>query len=219
MSIPDASIKLVPSGFIAGVQSWSVGFWVVIDQVVAPIGQGELDIVAGDWNALVATWWGVCKASSAVDTDWRKTSLYYYPAGGDNATVVSVSTASGNVPGTGGAPAPTEAAIVQSLRSTNPGRSGRGRVYLPATGQVFQSNHQLTLAQCVTYCTATKNLLTALNAYVSVPADITNATPIVRSDTDSTGYGIVRVVVDSSIDTQRRRGDKIVPAFSSSQFI
>jgi hypothetical protein len=213
------AFKIVPSGLINNVQTWSTGIWIVPVPTVGTFIQSNLDSCVAAFNGFFATWWTAVKPFASVNTDWRRTTLYYYSAGSTTATGVSVSTASGTVVGTGAAFNPVQTSIVHSLRSAVPNRSGRGRMYVPGTGAGLVTPHQWSLAQTLTQANATKALITSLNAFTSVPGNVTAATVQVISFTHGQNALVTSLVVDSDPDIQRRRSDKILPSSSTSLLI
>lgn len=145
---------------------------------------------------------------------WNGVTLYYYVAGGNTASLGAAVDYATPVTALGGSTGPNDAAIVCSLRTTTPGRTGRGRAYLPGNGCTF-SAHQLSTptpsaiaSNLVSYIQAL-NLLTYNSGTIAVVvASTRNPPPIVS-----------RVVVDSKVDTQRRRENKIGAATTVSSVV
>ena len=214
-AVPGDAIHLVAAGRIGAAQSWSVGVWVGVAIGPGAFLQANLQSVVTDWNTYMATWWAATKVFCSSDTDWRSTTGYFFPSNVPQASLVAASSASGTIPGTSTGYLPTQASVVSSLRTATAGRTGRGRRYLPCTAVALQSNHQLLLTQCAVISAAEKALFDSINAYTSVPNNITNALVIVRSAAAQGIRAVRSVVVDSEVDVQRRRSNKIVAAFTS----
>jgi len=89
------------------------------------------------------------------------------------------------------------------------GASGRGRLYIPATGfAVSPSNLRPLPANVTTALTGTKQYLTALSA--AVTANVTDTILAVWSRKLATTLGVTRIQMGDVLDTQRRRRDSLI---------
>ena len=212
MPVAVETVKTVIEGQIQGIQDWSTAFWCEVVNAV-PVTQPGMnnwaDIVAG----YISTFWSAgIDSANLPDTVVNSVKAYYYPAGSGVATVQAVHLYGTALPGTAtGGGSPTQLAIVHSLRSGVPGRRGRGRMYLPATGLALSSGShgQLASGACSSFAGALAALFTAVNTSGSFAAQFTSQNVVVRSETGNMCNAVDQIIVDSKIDTQRRREDKI----------
>lgn len=206
-------VRLVFGGSIGTVQTWSTSLWADLGAPGPEPSQGQLNaFVAASaaagidgLNAVAAQAW-----SSEVTLD-HLTGYWYAP---NTTKSGAVSTpAQLQVHGANSGALPYYTSIVASLRTGTPGRSGRGRNYLPLlrsglvgpTGQIPSGN-----AQAI--ADAWASVITDLNG---VPAQTMNPNGqriVVASFTKGIPHPITSVVVDTVPDTQHRRVDQLSPA-------
>jgi hypothetical protein len=99
-----------------------------------------------------------------------------------------------------------QAAVVHSLRTATPGRRGRGRCYFPANGATLTGSN---LSSTVT--TALSNSFrTYLDAVNATALGAGTVVAIVATSLMNPAPAVTRVVVDSELDVQRRRANKIL---------
>lgn len=149
------------------------------------------------WDPAVSGW----KPNVNSTTDWSLCKTYFFPAGSAVATVSGSKTITAD-PGTAGAAGvPPQAAAVISLHTAFAGRKNRGRCYMPAvTPLLNQGNWSSTQAL---------RMATQFRLFLS---DWNSATVGALTFHACVGTGslpaITTVVVDTVVDTQRRRRDK-----------
>lgn len=194
-------------GNIGTAQSWSTG-WSFAQQGV-PTSTDLHDYLANQVNAAVdAAWTGNAGTVGIGDICSPDTTLvgiraYYYPAG--QKTAAAQGEFEYPVPRVGAGPAslPTQTALVASTLSGLPGRSNRGRMYLPCTGATL-NGHQLAPADVNQLATNVATMLSSFNAMVNTPgaarAAIASKNGLVP---------ITQIRIDSETDVQRRRADKL----------
>lgn len=210
MPLPVPVAKVVCSGTMAsGVQDMSFGLY--IDAGFTDfIDQAELD----SFLAAIKSTYNDFLFSAHVKNFWTGTDqfttlkAYFIPATGDTATLMSETTFTSPIAGSGTANHPLGTAIVLSNRTTLPGRSGRGRIYLPANG----------IASTSTDTVGSNTELDALGtAYLTFLNALRAATffPIVASFTKSVINQVVTYQIDNKFDTQRRRGDQIAASHTN----
>lgn len=100
---------------------------------------------------------------------------------------------------------PFEVAWVASLRTDEAGRSARGRCYFPATGCAVTSNGRFSDPTVQEFADSFGNLLAQVEASHTDPT----ARVQVYSRTLDVLRPLTRLLVDSTPDTQRRRGNKL----------
>jgi len=201
-----ALVKLTHEGTLAQGEEFNWSFW-----LKPATGATPTMTATQTWITALATYVNASVFNSSVsgsplaliaeDSAYTLLKAYIYPAGATAATGVVQATVSKS--GFGAAELPDQASLVTSLRSDNPGRSGRGRVYLPANGVGLQ-NHQM-------FSTDLTNLANVMQAYIqhlntsSIGTDELDV--VVRSLTQGVVRLVSSIVIDSRIDTQRRRAN------------
>lgn len=220
MPIPSQTLKLVPYGFIGGSQGWST---TISLGVSLSSGSWSLNLMT-QYTAAVRvyfdTWWTAVKALNAGLVDYRGVKAFWY---GNNSGRVTLSALSstGPVPGSGASNYhPSYASLVASLRTEKPGRQGRGRSYCPATATSLQSaDLQAPLGTCNVVGSAYLALINSLNAYTSAPQLITSQRVVVVSAISTTVMPVTSILVNSVLDTQHRREDKLQPSSQSTNIV
>lgn len=129
--------------------------------------------------------------------------VYYYQGG----VAVSHQTAVVNHVGlTNGTAMPLQQACVMTLRSALSTRSGRGRIYLPATAAALTTATYLFVATPVNQC------VTALATWFTFIKSVSPLAAVVVSQTHGNTQPIVSVDANLVPDTQRRRANKLTSA-------
>lgn len=152
---------------------------------------------------------GQCVGVQCVATG---VDVYYYPSVPGKATVSASADFSPPRGPTTGDNMPSQCSLVVSLRTQVTGRSGRGRVYLPftrvaqldATGQVSG----------IALATIADDFKAFADAVIGGVGGVLPGYqgPYVVSGTHGFSNAVSRYVIDSKVDTQRRREDKQAPA-------
>jgi hypothetical protein len=207
MAGPGSAVaKVVVRGTLAsGVQDMSFGFWVLPGSWSDFPTQSQINNVRDDMVSLVPAWLGQSTVKLFWDTldSFSSVSCYGYAATGTTAAVLADGAFTA-IPGTATTGHPKETSIVVSLRTSLPGRSGRGRFYLPATGVAMS---QLGL---ISGSTTVDDLGDAFEDFCNaLQAD--DYILCVPSFTKSVTTAVSHYVIDNKPDTQRRRMDKISP--------
>lgn len=209
VGLPSDAVKLVIQGSIAGVQSWSVGLW---GQITLPGGAWAIanqQAATEDLAGFVETWAVAMRQFWAPDTQYEQLSSYFYPAHSLVSTQVGTFAETTPIVGTGSHYHSTSCSMVQSLRTDVPGRSGRGRIYVPADAANINTAHEFSSSDIGAASGATATMLHGFNGYSSVPHGVTALHMMVASFTKLQMNDITSVVVDSRPDSQRRREDKM----------
>lgn len=198
-------MKTVVFGTLAnGVQDVSYGVWTKISSADF-VTQAALDTATGlahdrfdafHNSSAVAAWYTGIDVFLGIKT-------YAYFSHSTSADLQSEALFPSARAGAGTANHPKESSIVVSLRSPQPGRSGRGRFYLPATGIAMNANGVIASNAAV------DDLGDAALALFNGLIDDT-LLPVIASFTKGASYGVTSLVIDNKPDTQRRRTDKIV---------
>lgn len=207
VGIGNGLIRLVASGNIGAGQTWSTGIY--LDTGVGTGGptQAQLDAVCASAQTATRTWADTWKAFNCPLWQYTHLNAYYYEPNTLRAAMQSTVTATTPVTGTGNA-IPLFTSIVASLRTATPGRSGRGRIYIPTTGVGLDTNGQLTTALCGILANSTRDLIRAYNS-IAIPFDALSGACVVASFSKNAGRPITSVHVNSMPDVQHRRIDKL----------
>lgn len=204
-------VRLTAGGDIATTQSWSTGFTVSVPG--SATSQSDLQTLLGAFRAAWEIGWATATTTKIASINAADTRLYRYraylyaPSGGpailqaseDRTALLGTQT---------GSSVPTQTSIVATLLSGLPGRSYRGRMYLPATAITLGATHQTTQTVVNGLATTVAGIITAVNA-------ATTGTPfgeVVVAGLQGR-IPISSVRVDSEPDIQRRRADKVSPLF------
>lgn len=117
------------------------------------------------------------------------------------------------VTGTGASPHPPQIAWVVSLRTTEPGASGRGRLYWPANGMTLSPGSlRPSVTDTTSFISAFRDYLALLEAAVDGAIDET-VDLAVWSRTRAALYHVNKVMAGDVLDTQRRRRDQLAEAY------
>lgn len=202
MSIPLHAIKVVFSGKLPGSEHWSTSFWVagqVAHDVVELTNLAhDVDQMAQAGGAFYPELKNICGTQVTVD----QIDVYQYE-GGTKAAVQATQAASWTA-STASITLPNQVCAVASLRTGLPGRARRGRMYLPVLGTVSSASGQCTDGNL--------NLLSqGLATFFGSFNTLAWGKVSVMSASTSDLYQVTEVQIDSVLDTQRRRRDKLVP--------
>lgn len=203
-------------GTLTASQTWSIGVSLVTEESPSAAQLAT-------WNAAthsaVSTWWNATGGPGGFNQAVVKlTAVYagFYPAGSSVATVTS-DVAITALSGAGETQCqPAQTALVVTLKTGLATRRGRGRFYLPATGVTVSSSTLLmTTPTTSNVAIAAADFLTSLAGVtlISEPTVLSIAVP-----GDFPPSPVQTVQVDSVLDTQRRRRDKITGTFTSEDF-
>jgi hypothetical protein len=201
--------KISFGGTIGPSQDWSCGYSFLFDGTLIEV---DMQAIAQAAAAAARTAWnagsgGGIQNINAADTGLYYARSYWYPAGTDKAQLVGEAPVIGTNVGNGSNQMPTTVALVVSTKSGLPGRSRRGRMYLPATS-VALTNHQLGQQQVGALAGSIATMFDTMNSTVFAAGSLNCV--IAAADIP---IPITSVAIDSRPDTQRRRGDKVLAAF------
>jgi hypothetical protein len=200
------AVKIVLSGTIYGSQTWSCGLWAEAVGV-SDWTQTQLNDVA---TALVTPAFGggtMFTRLNVTAVTLNGLTLYTYPTGNLTAAKVSVKQPLPYT-GTGTDGLPSLLACVVSLRSGTPGRSGRGRIYLPCTkALVMDTTGQITTTILSDVANNAKALIDDINATPTPGSESLRVA--VASFTTGDMFPIESIHVNSMVDIQHRREDAL----------
>lgn len=199
MAIPDGVTKLTVSGTLAsGVERFAFSLYFTgYPQYPA---SGYFDANGLDLSTSWVAFRDKVLALNRPDMAITAYDVYYYMGG----VAVSHQSAVVNHPGiTNGTNMPLQMACVLTLRSALSTRSGRGRIYLPATAQPLQTANYLMTAAPVNAC------VDALATWFTFIKSVSPLAAVVVSQTHSNTQPIVSVDANLVPDTQRRRANRL----------
>lgn len=203
-------VRVVFSGKMPNGEIWSCGF--SFDTTLGPtVDQAYMNDLAAKAVTEFTTGGlgGMMRGHNPSTWTCDVVSCYYYSVTGGPATlqsqavIGSAGTASGNT-------LPNQVAIVASLRTGLPGRTKRGRVYLPLL-IVSTSAGLIANAECDTIAAAVAGFLTQMS---TAPSPLPEA--VVASESTSSMPAITNVIVDNRFDVQRRRANRERATYSKS---
>lgn len=195
-------IRLVIGGVIAGVQTWSVGVSTTSTDI--PPTQADFTTWLDSLVAsLTACWSAGPGVAASGDTQLTRLSAYHYDA---NARIASrvAETPVGPLGGHASGSNSYRDCLVASLMTATPGKSGRGRMYWPATGAAI-TNHQAGSSLVSDMATQIALFLNAINASSVGPVPPT----VIVAGKISPPPPVIQVAVDTKLDSQENRSDKI----------
>lgn len=195
--------KVVIKGTGPGSEVWQTGFWTTC--TTNPVDQPSLASLCNTIAPFVTTWWAAVKGTCYALYSLTEVDMYQYVAPSTTAQF-QAQTILTATPGTyatnGGA---IDQALVVSIRSALPGRSGRNRMYVPFHQAIQTSNGLAPNSQTDAIGTATKALFTAV-----VGGSV--AAPIVVSRTLGVWNTPTNIDTDNKPDVQRRRENRLLPS-------
>lgn len=201
MAIPDGATHVVLSGTAPQGEIFATGFWLMGGAI-----DSEADAnIAAQAIADLAKWDDTGAGHPATfvgsDTSFDTVNVYQYVTGNPRAAFIGEASL-GPRPGQANqGPLPLQCCYVVSLRSGLPGRSRRGRMYLPCTNQSL-TNHQLDETDVEAIAAWWKGYFDELNAL----GDTVGVLNVV-SRTLSSAVEVSSLIVDSRLDIQRRRAN------------
>lgn len=207
-------LKLVLGGAAYGPEAWSIGqYWGLV--VTATPTPAQMNTLAASLlSAFNSGCWNVAsnslKAVNPAGITLRQATLYYYNGGGLVAAGAATQTA---VPGTNTNAAPSYVSRVITNQSDQPGRSHRGRVYLPWCGQPVDVNTGLW-PSAASFMANYRSTQTAMVSAIQSSTWATSASAAVVSQRLGVLSFITSWRMDNKPDSQRGRGKKIIPSVS-----
>lgn len=211
--------RVVLSGLIGGVQTWSVGMSFLSTDGTAPgiTDFTELENWAQQIGALnsghilpdnLLTILSTLGNITTVRTEALTAAGVLVEAAESQQTVAFF--------GSGTVKCPPQSALVASIETGRPGRSYRGRIYWPALAAPLQPNTaRLSVDDAASYASDTESLLAAIAAAAPSAATLV---PGVASAKLADQTRIASIKVGTVIDTQRRRRDKLVEQYASVEY-
>lgn len=194
--------KIVIKGTGPGSEIWQTGFSTVVTTPITT--QSALQSYLNSIVPFVSTWWTSIKVGVNSSYAWTGVSAYQYQA---PSTVAQFQADAPQTPSAGTlatAGCPIDTCCVVSLRSSTPGRSHRGRMYVPLHTAVPAAGALWIASTTNTVGTATKALFSSILGG-------TAGGVCVVSRTHNTYDLLTTLITDNKPDVQRRRENRILP--------
>lgn len=208
--IPLGYSRNVISGHLPGGESFQMSVWANEAPSDEAATQAQADAFASDFSTKLA---GTGSPTSFLGSagGYDKITVYSYLDNTGKATFGAESNITGGTGGTTQA-LPDQVALVITLLTGYSGRRNRGRIYMPMQASTI-TNGQISTTNVDNISAWWKGLFDAWNAHLGTQK------LVVLSQIRGDGKPIVSLEVDSKLDIQRRRADKVVPAYSKSQVL
>lgn len=201
------TVSLTFGGVVAGGVPWDCTLWFMpLDQGADP--QHAKDGILANAVAHIGPLWGALAPFNSADTALTSLTTRSYIAGATNTRSIGFQSLGDTLIGTGGGSGALSQAIVASLYTSLAGRSGRGRLFWPATASL-PGGHAFSDAQCQTLANALAAFMVAVSDDVAQPLQ-GNPVGVVRSLTLGTVNQITTVVVNTRPDRVEHRERHLV---------
>lgn len=199
MAIVAATARVSLVGHLGTSELFDTSFWV---SGGVPISQALANQMAGEISTLMNTTLlgtnGV-KTLLSNDCGYDTVKVYAYPEGGPKAQYVGEAAIASGAGTVASNILPLQCSLVTTLRTGQPGRSRRGRMYWPVTATDLDSGHQFTHG--ATFLTQVKAFFDGVNATVAS----SGVSVVVMSSTLGQTFVVNQVSCDKKLDIQRRR--------------
>lgn len=217
-SVAQITALLEFTGSIAGGGRWATGLWCTTDTFPSDPQAGCQSAATGAAAAFSALWQNGVGAFNATDTNFLAASCRLYAAGATASTAVAQAATPAADAGTGFGSSAASTSCVVTLQSPQAGRSGRGRMYMPATAATGLNAelHQFLAANMTALMPALVTFFIAIEALSLDDSHV--LTPVVRSPKMNTVHPFKRFSVDTRPDRQEHRERGIVFSKRTSAF-
>lgn len=194
--------RVVIKGTGIGSEVWQTGFWTVAGTPASTAAQLATDCNA--ISAFVSTWWTAVKPSIYSSFALTEVDMYQYVSPSTRASLQAQTLLAASAGTLATAASPIDCCCVVSIRSAQPGRSGRNRLYVPCHTTCLNSTGCFTGTVNNTIGTATKALFTSVVGYSTYA-------PVVLSRKLNAWFPPTNIDTDNKPDVQRRRENKLLP--------
>ena len=207
-------VRMQQYGTMYGSQTWSCGLAVEHSQTT-PISAADLSTWLTALDTALKAWWtsaGSLQNANTVGIKYTGARAYSYAAAFNTAFAQADHPFAVALLGSQGSnQLPIQTSLVTSMLSGNPGRSFRGRRYLPITAM------SLTLNQVPSVTVDSINAAeTALFNAINSTAIGSGTGKVTTANKKNTPSRVFTARTDSEPDIQRRRADKVVATYFKS---
>lgn len=206
MPPPANTAHAVFSGSMPGGEEFAFGYW--FEPIASPANAVAFQTLFGEIiDASLTALTGLANTCFSNDTRITQADGYWYAGGSTKATYQAQETLL--LAGTGSPSLPNQCSAVITLLTGLPGRSQRGRMYIPLTATTGDTTRGFQMSATRTQGVSQQGaaLLEACNA--------NGATAVVMSPTKGATVLVTQVRADSKIDTQRRRTEQVTAVTST----
>lgn len=196
------SVSVTVEGRIAGVSPWDVTLWFATPNPVVTLAEA----VSGfqdTFPAAILNFGNIWTQFNDNGTLVTGAVIRGYEAGQSAASVQATVGVGGSVVGNSAIGGAASQACCSTLYTAHPGKSGRGRLYWPATSSLGPG-YQFPDVAVSNLAIATKNLYQALAGWAG-GGEVTPMVGVVRSLTLGTANAITSVACNSQPDRQEHR--------------
>lgn len=189
-------------GKIAGVSPWDCTLWFGADDPLLDV-QACVAGMAVAFPAAIDPFGNEFAQLNDTETTLQQATIRGY-APGSSAALAQITAVPGSpIVGASAPGGPASQCLVTTLNTAYPGRSGRGRLYWPATS-LLQADHQFLLVQAQNLAQVTRNLYNALSAASGQLAG-GPVVGVVRSLTMGVTHPLVAIACNTQPDRQEHR--------------
>jgi hypothetical protein len=197
VAVPNTS-RYVVEGSLPGGEAFAFGWAATGPNQGTVNAQAAVDATLA--SSQFAAFLAAIKVIANTGCAFQRLRLYVYGNGG--LLVDSAFAAITGVSGTGSPKLPNQCALAVSLRSAINTRSGRGRMYLPATGATVDATTGKMTNSLATIASTTAALMASTQGQIA-------------SETQAISRPVVRVSVGDVVDTIRARRNRLVEAYTN----
>lgn len=217
MAYKTGIIKLITQGVIAGTQDFSFGLCFDTGGLGAPSFTGFQTWLTGLGTAAQAFATSINGMSSTAVTYSSLRAEYY--AGGTTASLIATYALASPVTGVNAPTNSSRAALVASLITDRPGRSYRGRIYVPCLVPSLSATTRVPSGTQNGLRTALKTYAKAVESNpLPTSSGPQNPVLVVASKLLGSAQAVTAIRTDDLLDTQRRRENDFAPAYTSTSY-
>lgn len=199
MPRPANVTRAILNGHMQGGEEFHWGVW--LNNVPADEADAQLwaQVVVGEFTSSALS---ALAGFLMPDSGYDSATVYGYPTPGLPAAVVGTYAVTGGVGTSTNPELPEQCCFVVTTRTGFPGRSRRGRMYIPVNSATL-TDHQLTSVVAGSALSAVSDFLEGLNQSGTI-----DTRAVVMSETLGNTSFITEVTADSRLDIQRRRANR-----------
>lgn len=208
--IPSNVMRFAFGGAMPAGEIWQCGLWFQSNLGEAAPGNNEdADAALSAMTAGLTQWTALLtalKATWSTGTTHNRNALYCYPDGGPDATAVAIQDVTATA-GTNATALPNQTARVVTILTGSAGRSHRGRIYLPGTGEAMSGSTGHFTSTGSSILSAMNTWIEACIAAAVLPGGSGVALRVV-SPKLSSAFVATTLRTDNIPDVQRRRANR-----------
>lgn len=204
MAQPNVPLVHINWGGAVGPGVWSAGVWFQVSDISVPALTVQ-SLVADALSSFAAFWTGAMAVLNSPATSYNTCTGYLYRPGQTAAAASHSATLQAPSFGTGTASSAASTSAVITLQTDTAGRSGRGRIYVPATAALaglddeYQLDHTRVTNAANAFAACLDSLKNGNESAFATPI------PVVRSVTQTAAHTITSVRMDSRPDRVEHR--------------